>query len=398
MYLNLNRVMIALMYGMVLVDMMTGYQLIANPDLNFTPGIFYKLLLLILLFYFMPRLNPLVMVVNILLYTTTLFSSLLSDISTIPTNIINASKFLMFITFFYYLTFLSKRNVINNRTLYNIALFTYVVIIINQIFGILGFGKATYMVNGIPVGTSGFFFEHNATGIVLLIVSAIIYMYRRNSISNIKLLSFAILTLIIGFSFATKTAIIGSVIIALIAFYDRQRKYLPLVVGLGAVLIMLNWGVIQETGQVSKVIDQMDQDESNALLSGREDRFVKGTNDYFVKFTFLEKAIGIGSYRFVNEDNGVGGSSEIDFIDILKISGLVGFIVVYIPFLWISYLCLHHYRRYKIKEFAIVLVLNIVFLVISSTAGHLFPSGSVTFYLALLNAYPFYVLNGKLDS
>ena len=377
------------MYGMVLIDMLTGVILINNPEASLTPGLVYKLLLLTILYYFLPRLGVKVFVANVLLISATLLSSILTGYFSIATNLIAVSKLLMFVTFFHYLLYLLTHDEINSRTIYQIALFTFFVILFNQFLGFLGFGKPTYFLYGVPVGTSGFFFEHNATGIILTIAVAIIYLHLRNKSSLKKTFLFLGLSVVIGFSFATKTAILGTAIIFLIGFFEKLRKYFPVVVGLFAILIVSNWDILQKTGQVAKVIEDVNVHSASGLLSGRAERYSKCVDDYFVRFSMVEKVIGIGHYRVLN-DIDIGGTAEIDFIDILKMSGIIGFIVCFYPFIAVTIHSYSKYKKTKQTDFLIIVFLNIVFLAISSTAGHLFTSGSVNFYLALLNIYPFF--------
>lgn len=389
MSIKLNSILVCGMYGMVLIDMLTGAILINNPEANITPGLIYKLLLLPLLYYFLPRLGVKVFVANVVLLSTTILSSILTGYFSVATNIIAVTKLLIFITFFYYLQFLLKNEIITSRTIYRISLFTFGVIVINQVFGLLGFGKPTYLFYGVPVGTSGFFFEHNATGIILTIAVAIIYLHLRNKSSLKKTFLFLALGVIIGFSFATKTAILGTLMIFSIGLLEKKRSYLPIVAVIFVVIVITNWDKIQQMGQVAKVIQDVNVNSTSGLLSGRAERHEKCVDDYFVQFSFVDKLIGIGHYRMLN-DKEYGVTAEIDYIDVLKMSGIVGFIVCFIPFISITISSYCRYKKNKHKAFLVVVFLNIVFLAVSSTAGHLFTSGSVNFYLALLNIYPYF--------
>lgn len=392
MKLNLNKALIFGMYAMVIVDLLTGALLLKNPGATLTPGLVYKLIMLTLLYYFLPKMTIWVFVANASIITSTIICTALSGFSGLTSNIVAITKLLMYVTFFFYLMYLLKESIITRVIIYKIAVFSYIVIVINQFLGLLGFGKPTYLLYGVPVGTSGFFFEHNATGIILVILISIIYIHLRNEVSLRKLILFLIFSVFIGFTFATKTATVGSLAVALIAIYERNKKILPVALGLLVIPVIIYWTEIQNVGQVAKIIDDINVNDTEGVFSGRTFRLVKSIDDYFNKFSFTEQLIGIGNYRIIN-DLTLGETAETDYIDILKMSGLVGFVIVYFSFFFVVFKEVKLFLKYRMREFAIVLVLNGLFLAISSTAGHLFTSGSVNFYLALLNAYPFFLLH-----
>jgi len=108
------------------------------------------------------------------------------------------------------------------------------------------------------------------------------------------------------------------------------------------------------------------------------------------EFSVIEKLVGVGPRRLLT-DNKVAGTTEMDFMDLLKMLGLLGFLLIYVSFLCLNYFLLKMYLRLKIVEFKMVIVLNIFFAVASAMSGHLFTSGSATIFLAILNIYPFLV-------
>ncbi len=396
MKLSLHKIMYVLMMGALIIDMATGVIMINNPEASVTPGLLYKLVVMAILLYFVPKLNILVFVLNVILITTTIMVTIVEPYSSISSNLIAVIKIGMFCSFYFYLIYGIEKDKINKNTIYKIAKFSFLTISVNQFLGLLGFGKPTYLLYGVPVGTSGFFFEHNAIGIVLLIVASIIYLHIRSSASRLKLLMFCLITMFLGFSFATKVGIIGGITLLFILLFERFKKAVPVVLVLFSIIVFVNWGLIQKTGQVAKVIDDYEKNSSEGLLSGRYDRFEKGVYTYSNKFNLRQKIVGIGAYAMVN-DQKLGETAEMDFLDILRTNGIVGFSLIYGSFFYIIILVYKNYQRSKNSEVLIVLFLNFLFLVVSSLAGHLFGSGTVGFFWAMLNAYVFVKYNTTIS-
>jgi hypothetical protein len=245
------------------------------------------------------------------------------------------------------------------------------------------------------IGTTGFFFESNSYALILIIIEATLILFFISSIKLWKLLSLIIIFSLLALTVATKTAIIGSVIIPLIIIYFKRKKIFYFMFIFLSLIALSQIENIEKMSEISKISNEIDNmGLVDGVSSGRSDRASIALNNYLENFSFIEKLVGIGNNRMIKDIN-LGGFSEIDFIDILLSAGIIGFLLVYFPFFIISYNLLLQNKKNKIVEFKIVFILNVFFLVISSLGGHLFTSGSPTIFLALLNIYPYTLIQNQ---
>jgi len=369
--------------------------MITNPDNSFTPGQIHKLLVIAIIFTSFLNLNSKARISLLVLFIASFLNS--NTIFAIIPNLIATAKIASFLLVFYFLLYSIKKNNVTLKQFISIISFSYIIIIINQILGYLGFGKSTYDFDYEGVGTTGFFFETNAYSIIFLTIASILLFQAFNNKEYFKLSLYVLLNFIIGFSIGTKVAMVGIVIVHFIILFYLSKKYFFLIACLSICFAILNFNKIMESSQVTKINKNMDYLGTNeGLFSGRLERLDKCTSDFFDKYTTFEQFFGIGDDQIKNNTQ-IGGIAEIDYIDILKKNGIIGFIIIYFSFISICINQLKNYKKYKIREFKIIFLLNIIFLIISSTAGHLFLSGSAPIFLALLNIYPFLLIEFKLQ-
>ena len=388
-----NKLFSFLIYITLLIDLFLGSILIEDSTSSPLIGVIYKGILLILVVSYITKLNKIALFSFVILFALTLFNSISDNIIYFPSNFISGSKFILFNLMFFLFYFFLKKKYIDSQSIFKIISFCFIVLIINQFLGISGFGKATY--THIDIGTTGFFFESNSYALILIILEAIMLLFLADRIKLWKLLSLIIVFNLLALTISTKTAIIGSVIVPLILIYFKRKKIFYFMLMLLSLTILSQIKYLENTKEVIKVVSEIGEDGFvEGLSSGRSDRASLALNNYSENFSFLEKLVGIGNNRMIRDTN-LGGFSEIDFVDILLSTGIIGFLLVYLPFFIISYNLLLQNKKNKIIEFKIVFILNVFFLVISSLGGHLFTSGTPTIFLALLNIYPYTLIHNQ---
>lgn len=388
-----NKLLLFLIYNTLLIDLFLGSILIEDRTSSPLIGVIYKGTLLMIVLSYITKLNKIALLSFSTLFALILFNSISDNIIYFPSNFISGSKFILFNLMFFLFYFFHKKKYIDSQSIFKIFSFSFLVIIINQFLGVSGFGKATY--THIDIGTTGFFFESNSYGLILIIIEATLILFFINSIKLWKLLSLIVIFSLLALTIATKTAIIGSVIVPLILIYFKRKRIFYFMLMLLSLTILSQIKYLENTTEVIKVVSEIDEDGFvGGLASGRSDRASLALNKYSENFSFLEKLVGAGNNRIIMDTN-IGGYSEIDFIDILLSTGIIGFLIVYFPFFIISYNLLLQNKKNKIIEFKIVFILNVFFLLISSLGGHLFTSGTANIFLALLNIYPYTLIHNQ---
>jgi hypothetical protein len=391
-------ILIVFLYLSILVDYLSGFLKIGDENsINNSPiAILFKGLLIILLISYAPRLNRIVLVSVTLISIQTFFSSLNDSIFLFVFNLIASFKLLLFIIIYYNFDRFVKIKQITSKSIFNILKFTFITIIINQILGKMGFGKATYTYGDIRIGTTGFFFESNAYSYIFLLVSMLLYLRIEKTISNQWKIVYFCLNVIVAITIAMKVAILGTILMMLIFLWKKNKLIIVILVSIIICFIVIFSDVILESDQMIYYIEHYSSDDTNsAVFSGRESRLQNSIPTYLYKFSFYEQVFGIGQNRMLN-DRFLGGASEMDYIDVVKSNGIIGFFIVFGSFLWICNLQWKMYKRTKFPEFRIVLIFNLIILIASSLAGHVFASGSTPIYLALFNIYPFALHNENL--
>lgn len=398
--LNKNKVLILFLYLSIIIDFFTGVVKLKDPDsLDNSPiGVLFKGILIVLLLSYALKINKIVFLSVILIAIQTFMATINDSIFAYLTNLISSFKLLLFILIFYTLYYLVKRSIINAKTLFNIALFTFCALIINQLLGLIGYGKATYSFGENRIGTTGFFFESNAYSYIFLILSIIVYLQIGKRIKYKWRIAYFGLCLLIAITIAMKLAIAGTLLMVIVFLWKKNKKLIILFVVLLLGLFFVFQNIIVESKQMLYYIEHFSENNINeSMLSGRDSRLETNIVLYFHKFTFFEQLFGIGRNRVLN-DNLFHGTSEMDYIDILKSNGIIGFIIVYASFLWICISHIYMYMKSKINEFRIVLFFNLIILIASCLSGHLFTSGSSPIYLAILNIYPYALYFEKYNS
>jgi len=386
--ININKLILFMCKMSIIIDLFTGAILISKPDSHAIIGVLYKFIFLLFLYSYILKLNKIVLFSILILFVITVLASLNDSIYSLPVNLISTSKLLVFVLLFYYLKYLIKVGFLNTKILFDIARFTFIVIVVNQLLGLFGFGKPTYKLDNINIGTSGFFFETNSYSYILIIVIVIFYYYINAKITFTKKILFLIFCLFLGVSIATKVAIGGVIISSLIILGGKSKKQLFLFLLIGFALVYIQRDRLYNSTQALFYIDKFDQDPNRAFYSDRDVSKEKGLTTYVEKYSFFEKVVGIGQFRMIN-DKIYGGTTEMDYIDILKTYGLLGLIVVYFPYLMIIIQQYRMYRKTNFEDFKITFIMNLFLFILSCLAGHFLISGSVSIYLAILNVYPF---------
>ncbi|TFV97202.1 hypothetical protein E4S40_00670 [Algoriphagus kandeliae] len=271
--------------------------------------------------------------------------------------------------------------------------FNFWLIAVNILLGVLGIGYSQYdSPEGQGIGGRGFFFAGNeVAGIFLLFASAA--WFQTKNWTGIFRFFFFLFLLVLGVLNTSKTAILGIILIVGLLELPKFLKKritigrfvgllsLPfLAMGMGALIV---WG-IQATGLIDRILFFYERlDLLTFILSGRN-QMVMGAMSFFpTVYSFWDYLFGVGNQEFLQLMgiyHGDPHTIEIDFFDLLFMNGFLGLGLVLGIFLWATI------RSFSgsLTESPIWAV-NLILLLISFLAGHIFNSAMLGISLGVVN-------------
>lgn len=122
------------------------------------------------------------------------------------------------------------------------------------------------------------------------------------------------------------------------------------------------------------------------LLSGRNIK-VLTINRVYVNDNIINKLLGTGFYNAKTSENFI---VEMDFIDIFYHYGIIGFILLLFPYLYMLYLFIQSIKNHQFHfslEFCYSVVIFLLVLGISFMAGHVIGSPAVSSFLVIVAIY-----------
>lgn len=257
-------------------------------------------------------------------------------------------------------------------------------------------------------GQNGWFYSANETGaICILLLSSIYHLLDNKNILKVLLIFPILLSIsLIG----TKVSYLGMIIvtIASVITYLAQKKKDGLKISI-LIVIMLSIvctlspaisnlensiSVMNETKETTErkyKYESIDDITKNAVISkivkiglnGRESFFLKNYSIY-EESSILDKLFGLGwtNRESINYDL-YKKLIEIDYLDILIHYGIIGFIIYFMPLIYL-FIRMIKLKTSKTKEFWLYFLILLLELFISSFAGHVLSAPAVSIYLVLI--------------
>lgn len=282
-----------------------------------------------------------------------------------------------------------KKTILRNFTALNFTL-----IVCNILLGILGIGYSQYSSADASIGGRGFFYAGNEVAGIFVLFSAFAWYFIAKRPGWIKFVTFLFL-LSIAVLNSSKTSILG--ILMVVGLYEisfsinprisffQLIKGLLLPIFIIAIPIVIYFGV-KSTGLLERMAFFYERmDILTFILSGRNLMVEAATKFFFTEYSFLEYLFGAGQQGFLNLMNIYNGSPhfiEIDFFDVLFMNGFFGVIVV---FGFFGFVLVRSFLLKRGSPYDMIFIVNIVLLLVSFLAGHIFNSGMLGISLGLFN-------------
>lgn len=381
-------IIFTLLSGYLLVDAINGWGL-EGLGVDLKISVLYKSVIIMLIMFYLLVYKPIFI---ILCLGAMLALNAGEFINVIRTGNASLSVFSFlqsikivtpFLVFFFFKVALARRP---DYIKYVFIVFNtnLVVFIFNIALGWFGVGFSTYDIgNGQGLGYKGFFFAGNEVAGVFMILSAYLLSYTLTHYKK-HYITVSVFIMSIGFTIATKSAILSAVIlivsIPLVSEKIRLFKitkmkvyyFIALVIGI-VVFVLFIWPIVIASGISEKIQYVYNRHGILGVILSNRDIFAKALGAAFVEYDSLRTYFfGNGmSYYAVN----MKVSAELDIPDLMFWSGVLGVTTV----LSLFYIFLHYSGAYFFKhgyEFApTVFFTNVLLFFISNFSGHIFTSG-----------------------
>ncbi|GAB56973.1 hypothetical protein GPUN_2859 [Glaciecola punicea ACAM 611] len=253
-------------------------------------------------------------------------------------------------------------------------------IAVNLAFGVLGFGFATYSVDE-GFGIKGFIFSGNELAITIIALSYfVMFSWVKHKSWPIQMTAL-ILVLLCGALVATKSAMLGTIIIVGLFLFLNSRKtfFATLLICIFSIILFAD--ALGELIKVSGIIERFlfvyhKRGIISLIFSAREAFFLTNLQFTLDNFGLFGWFFGWGQGAYVGF---VKPKIEIDILDMFFLFGLTGLISFLLYFYLVYRLICIRNNFIHLASFTIWLLI----LVISCFAGHVVYSGLAAIPLTL---------------
>jgi hypothetical protein len=277
-----------------------------------------------------------------------------------------------------------------------------IILVVNLLLGLLGIGYEQYEGG---VGSVGFFYAGNEVSAVMIILFCFLATICYKQFGIMKYFLISICLLVISVIKATKVGIIGTILILIAT--PLMHKSIPqkinfrkfsmskalisfIFIGIVSLTVFLFVVYISNSFLYTRLeyFYEISDGLTHFLLSGRN-YFAKYTLLEFSNYNIFEILFGKGTYGALNlmiPYFGGAKSVEIDFLDFLFQYGLMGVAIVYGFHIYLTIRSITQLKN-RHSNLAVACVLsNILILLVSITAGHVFNAGMPSVFIGITNA------------
>lgn len=406
---NKYNILIIYLFMQPILDLTTS--LFINVfEINFTIGIVFRLLFLILLTYYFFFIDKIKNKKRMLIYLSITFIYIISFVLEIlylkGFNSLNYEIQNLFRCFYFpislvlLLSFLKNTNFNIDNSIIKKIFLIYILLIFIPTVTNTGFNGYTQG----KVGSIGWFNSSNEiSAIISLLLPLFIYeiINGKNIIINIFEL---LIALYVIFNLGSKIVILSLGIILfyyfikLIIKWINNKKYKNIgILSTGIILVsVLGILVVPKTNFYKNIETHLDFLEVDNISSVFTDyklfdhfvfssrlTFMSNTYNNYVDSNISEKILGIGYIEKYGTDDVSLKTIEMDPFDIFFRHGIIGFIIYFIPFI----LCIGDIfkRRKNINNNYLLLI--VISIILMNLSGHVIVSPAVSIYLSVFLAY-----------
>lgn len=283
----------------------------------------------------------------------------------------------------------------------------FALIAVNILLGVAGIGYSQYNgPEGAGIGGRGFFYAGNEVAGIFVLFGGVCW-YLTKGWGSIFRFVFFVFLLILGIMNTSKTAILGIIlIVGLTELPTLLKKKMSL--GQFLIVLMLPFlafaivGSVYYGVQATGLIDRISffyqrMDLLTFILSGRNEMVAGAMSFYTEVFGFWDYLFGLGNGEFVDMMGRYHTKAqiiEIDFFDLLFINGMLGMGLILA--IYVAVTCKSMYEG--IISNTPYWAINLILILISMMAGHIFNSAMLGISLGFFNGLVVHYPSSKTQS
>ena len=280
-----------------------------------------------------------------------------------------------------------EENIKNINKYLVISLLLYLILIL--VPNLLNISFDTYLDGE---GSLGLFNSANSISAILSILLPISLIQLKDIK---KIILFLILYSICIISIGTKTLILNLILVFIYNFVliikkiskNNSRKLIPIIITTIIIIIASGILIIPKTSVYKNINERIEflkiknindaVENFDALVLGRRLFYLKNVNKLYIKCPIHEKVIGMGYHNEINKN------VEMDFFDIFYSNGIIGFIIYFIPIIYILK------KKIKLKEKNKFIYANkyytlLLIFLLTLITGHVITEPNVSLFISII--------------
>jgi len=289
------------------------------------------------------------------------------------------------------------------NSIYKWMFFSFIIIVLNIFLRLFGLGFPMYGLNGLEIGSKGFFYAGNEISATLLIVSSFLMYWFKLFNKKILFLIVGFITILTSLYLTSKTAILGSILTLLYIqiLNPASNKISAKSVFFYAIffLFILPTGTyfiinyLASSDLMTRITYFWDRlDIYTFIFSSRNLYLFDFIDIYKKEYNIFEMFFGVGQSTFESLNNNT--IIELDFFDIYFAYGLIGVIlfIFYILYILIN-IKLKIMRRNIFIFSSYSMYISVLLITLSFFSGHIFNSGMAAVFIGCVFALMYYNSN-----
>lgn len=408
---NILKIVLVFLFCMPFLDLMTSLSLnILKLQFNFI--IIIKILVMFLFIYYLffisKSKHKKISIIYILLVFIYMLAFIIMTINLKDTTVITYELQNLLRNFFFPLNSICLFNIYSekefniNKKSVAVILLIYILLLFVPTLTNLDFSSYAYS----KEGSVGWFNSTNEIGGILSILLPLSLIYLFKIKNKLLVIVTFIISLYTYFAIGTKVPILSIFVIIFIFLikyiYEiiklKRYKLLGIISSTFILLIILGFFLVPKTSFYKNIVIHLDflkVDEVSDLVSpniidkfvfsDRVSYYTKTKNNYN-NASIEEKLMGIGYIeKYATDDINIK-TIEMDYFDIFFRHGIVGFILFFIPFIYILktiFIKLKDIKKID-NELLALLISIILILVLSLFSGHILVAPSVSIFVIII--------------
>ena len=264
---------------------------------------------------------------------------------------------------------------------------------------ILGIGFDSYWQS--KEGAVGWFLSANVVGSILSILLPILIIYIKKI--NFKLIIIFLINLYVILSIGTKVPVLAFIIIisvnvlyyVICLLIKKEYKKISIILVPAVILITSAIIILPKTSFYKNIIIHINylEEKSNGKIEPETfiDHFIfsqrltfeKNTRKAYKEANLLQKVFGIGYIENYATDNVSFKTIEIDYFDVFYRHGIIGFILFFIPIIYVVISIIKNVKTLNHKNLNLLLSITLIF-ILALFQGHILVTPANSIYVALI--------------